>query len=97
MSMEMIRMVMGGIERASLAQQQRMRQVTDRFESKAEKYCRLLNSINETIYELSAEMANDPDKHRPSELRMSLIDLIERFEGMQLDTEMVIHEMEGEI
>ena len=96
MSIEMIRMVMGGIERASLSQQQRMRQVADHFESKAKKYCMLLNSINETIYELSAELSDDPDRHRPSELRMSLVNLIDRFEGMQLDTEMVIHEMEGE-
>ena len=66
------------------------------FESPGKKYLRNLIAINDRIYELSAALQADPDKHRPSDLRYDLVKVIEGLEAMQTDIELVLNGLEGE-
>jgi len=68
----------------------------EHFESPARYYLRHLNIINDSITELRISLDEDPDKHRPSDLRYDLAKVIEGLEKMQLDIELVLNALEGE-
>ena len=70
--------------------------VAQHFESPSQKYLRHLNIINESITELSIVLQEDPDKHRPSELRHDLITTIETLGKIQLEIECLVNELEHE-